>query len=67
MSGQTAASSSPRALSTSRCGRCHGPAMVQHWTLRCTRCSHISQMQVVSDPSQSEPVDWFDGPLGFPK
>jgi hypothetical protein len=70
MSAQTA---SPSVLSTTRCGRCQGPAKVQritpsrtgfeHSTLRCTRCGHIHQMQVVSRPTQSDPHDWFDGPL----
>jgi hypothetical protein len=65
------ASISPSVLSRSRC--CRAPKMVlritpsrtgfEHWTLRCTRCGHINQMQVASNPSQSDPVDWFDGPL----
>jgi len=60
-----------------RCDRCRGATMVQritpsqpgyeHWTLRCTRCGHIHQMQVVSGPSQSEPLDWFDSILYSPK
>jgi hypothetical protein len=32
----------------------------EHWTLRCTSCGHIHQMQVGSGPSQSETLDWFD-------
>jgi transcription elongation factor Elf1 len=73
MSGQTASSSPPQALSSSRCGRCQGPTTVQrviparagfeHWTLRCTRCGHIQEMQVASTLSQSDPVDWFDSDL----
>ena len=35
----------------------------EHWTLRCTRCGHIDQMQVVSNPSPSDQADWFDNPL----
>jgi hypothetical protein len=35
----------------------------EHWTLRCTSCGHIHQMQVVSSPSQSETVDGFDNDL----
>jgi hypothetical protein len=76
MSGDTASPSPTRVLSTVRCGRCQGPAKVQritpsrsgleHWTLRCTRCGHIHQMQVVSKPTQSDPLDWFDGPLATP-
>jgi len=26
----------------------------EHWTLRCTSCGRIDQMQVNTDPSQSE-------------
>jgi transcription elongation factor Elf1 len=72
MPAQTA-SSPPRVLSSSRCGRCQGSTMVQritpsrtgfeHWTLRCTSCGHIHQMQVVSKPSQGDPVEWFDSDL----
>ena len=68
-----AATSPPRVLPSSRCIRCQGPAMVQrltpartgyeHWTLRCTSCGHIHQMQVVSSRSQSETLDWFDNDL----
>jgi len=39
----------------------------EHWTLRCTKCGHIHQMQVVSNPSQSGPIDWFDNNLQPPQ
>jgi RNase P subunit RPR2 len=65
MSAQAAAS--PQVLSNSRCQRCQGPNWVQriaasrsgfeHWTVRCTKCGHIDQMQVVSNGSQSGPLD----------
>jgi DNA replicative helicase MCM subunit Mcm2 (Cdc46/Mcm family) len=32
----------------------------EHRTLRCTKCGHIHQRQVVSSPSPSEPLDCFD-------
>ena len=73
MPGQAASPSPTGVLSISRCGRCQGPTNVQritpsrtgfeHWTLRGTRCGHIHQMQVVSKPTQSDPLDWFDSPL----
>lgn len=63
--------SPPRILSwDSRCDRCQGVTTVrritpsragfEHWKLRCTRCGHIDQRQVVCSRSQSEPFDWFD-------
>ena len=73
MPGQAASPSPTGVLSISRWGRCQGPTNVQriapsrtgfeHWTLRGTRCGHIHQMQVVSKPTQSDPLDWFDSPL----
>jgi hypothetical protein len=39
----------------------------EHWTLRCTSCGHIHQMQVASSPSQSEPLEWFESGLHTPK
>jgi hypothetical protein len=72
MSAQLAPSA-PRVLSSSKCVCCCGVTAVQritpsrpgyeHWTLRCTRCGHIHQMQVASGPSQPDPVDWFDSNL----
>jgi hypothetical protein len=72
MSAQTG-SSPPHALTSFRCSRCQGSTMVQritpsgtgfeHWTMRCTRCGDIYQMQVVSKPPQSDAVDWFDSDL----
>ena len=62
-----------RVLSTSRCSRCYGILAVQRiapsrpgfeqWTLRCTSCGRIQQRQVVSSPSQSEPLDWCEKEL----
>jgi hypothetical protein len=76
MSGQTASSSPSRALPSSRCRRCQGLTKVQritpsqtgfeHWRLRCTRCGLIHQMQVASNPSRSDPVDWFESELYTP-
>jgi RNase P subunit RPR2 len=73
MYGQLASSPARRVLSTSRCGRCLGPNKVQritpsrtgfeHWTLRCTKCGSIHQIQIVRNPSKSDPADWFDSPL----
>jgi RNase P subunit RPR2 len=72
VSAQTALSQA-RVLSNLRCSLCRAPILVQritpsrtgreHWTLRCTKCGHIHQMQVASNPSQSNPVDWFDSAL----
>jgi hypothetical protein len=72
MSAQTA-SPSASLFSGSRCGICRAPTTVQrisplrpgfeHWTLRCTSCGHIHQMQVVSNRAQSDALDWFDSPL----
>ena len=60
-----------------RCQRCSGVTVVQritslalgheHWTLRCKSCGHVHQMQVVSGPSQSGPLDWFERNLGLLK
>jgi transcription elongation factor Elf1 len=72
MSAETGPSP-PHALTSSRCSRCQGSTMVQritpsrtgyqHWTLQCTYCGHIHQMQVVSKPLRSDAVDWFDSDL----
>ena len=67
---QTAFPSPPRVLSSSRCDRCQGVTTVrritpsrvgyEHWTRRCTRCSHIHQEHDVCSPSRPGPLDWFD-------
>ena len=53
-------SSPPRAAQRPRCPRCQARLTVQrtvasrpgfeHWTLRCTKCGHIQEVQVDVDP-----------------
>jgi hypothetical protein len=38
----------------------------EHWTLRCTRCGHIEQAQVSTDPLKSEVLGWTEGELRPP-
>ena len=38
----------------------------EHWTLRCTRCGHIEQTQVSTDPLKSEVLGWTEGELRPP-
>jgi hypothetical protein len=38
----------------------------EHWTLRCTRCRHIDQAQMTTDPLQSEVSGWMTGELRAP-
>jgi uncharacterized Zn finger protein len=71
VSAQTAFSQA--GVLSARCGLCCAPTLVQritpsrtgveHWTLRCTKCGHVHQTEVVSKPPQSDPVDWFDRTL----
>ena len=71
------APSPPRVRSSPPCQRCSGATVVQritasrpgheHWTLRCSSCGNVHQMQVVSSPSRTEPLDWFDSHLYSPK
>jgi hypothetical protein len=35
----------------------------EHWTLRCTRCGRIDQVQLNTDPLKSEAVGWTEGEL----
>ena len=59
-----------------RCLVCQAPMEVQriaaaragfeHWTLRCTSCGRIDQMQVNSDPLQSEVLGWIEGEVKPP-
>jgi hypothetical protein len=73
MSGLTASSSPPCVVSTPPCSRCQSPTKIQRitplrtgfedWLLRCTRCSYIHQMQVVSNPGKSDTTDWFEREL----
>jgi hypothetical protein len=56
----------PRRTTHRRCLVCRSPMKVQritearagfeHWTLRCTRCGRIDQVQVNTDPLKSEAV-----------
>jgi uncharacterized Zn finger protein len=39
----------------------------EHWTLRCTRCGHIHQAQVSTDPMNAGARGWLDGELKPPK
>ena len=56
-----------------RCLLCQAPMEVQriaaaragfeHWTLRCTSCGRIDQMQVDTDPLDSGALGWIEGEL----
>ena len=66
----------PRAVSRPRCPQCQAPALVQratagrsgfeHWTLRCTKCGHIHEAQVRSDPMTREAAGWLSSELRAP-
>jgi len=66
----------PRQIARPRCPRCRAAALVQrsspgrsgfeHWTLRCTKCGHIHEVQVQSDPMRSEANRWVSGQLRAP-
>ena len=68
---------SPRRTTHRRCVVCQSPMAVQrvaearadfeHWTLRCTRCGRIEQVQVNTDPLKSEAVGWTEGELRPPQ
>lgn len=63
-----------RVLSSPRCRQCAGATAVQRitpsypgqeqWTIRCNSCGHVYQIQVASNPSPPEPLDWFERSLG---
>jgi hypothetical protein len=38
----------------------------EHWTLRCTRCGRIDQVQMDTDPLKSEALGWIEGELRPP-
>ena len=38
----------------------------EHWTLRCTRCGHIDQVQMSTDPLKSDASGWMTGELRPP-
>jgi uncharacterized Zn finger protein len=76
MSDQIALSP-PRVRLSPPCQRCSGATVVQritasrpgheHWTLRCSSCGNVHEMQVVSGASQSEQLDWFERDFVSPK
>jgi hypothetical protein len=59
-----------------RCFVCQAPMEVQrvaaaragfeHWTLRCTSCGRIDQIQVNTDPSQPDGLGWIEGKVKPP-
>ena len=65
-----------RRTTSRRCLVCQAPMEVQriaaaragfeHWTLRCTSCGRIDQMQVNTDPLESEVLGWIEGELRPP-
>jgi uncharacterized Zn finger protein len=66
----------PRMIARPRCSQCQASALVQrstagrsgfeHWTLRCTRCGHIDEAQVRTDPMTPEANAWLSGELHAP-
>jgi len=48
-----------------RCPR--GRPGFEHWTLKCTKCGRIHEVQVSADPLKSEAMGWLDGDLKPPK
>jgi hypothetical protein len=68
---------SPRRARRPRCSVCQSRAEIhriakardgfEHWTLRCTKCGHIDQVQVNVDPLKSEASGLFDSELRPPK
>ena len=65
-----------RRTTRSRCLVCQAPMEIQriaaaragfeHWTLRCTSCARIDQMQVNTDPLKFEALGWIEGELRPP-
>ena len=65
-----------RGVARPRCPQCQAPALVQrstagrsgfeHWTLRCTKCGHIHEAQVQSDPMTREATGWLCSELRAP-
>jgi len=39
----------------------------EHWTLRCTRCGHIHEAQVPTDPMNADAGGWLDSELKAPE
>jgi hypothetical protein len=68
---------SPRAAERPRCVKCQSRMEVQritaarsgfeHWTLRCTKCGHIHQAQVPTDPMNTDARGWLHGELKSPE
>ena len=68
---------SPRHTVRPRCPQCQARVAVQHvvpgrpgfehWTLKCTKCGLIHEVQVSADPLKSEAMGWLDGDLKPPK
>jgi uncharacterized Zn finger protein len=66
----------PRAAERPRCLKCQSRMEVQritaarsgfeHWTLRCTRCGHIREAQVSTDPMNMEARGRLDAELKSP-
>jgi Zn ribbon nucleic-acid-binding protein len=66
----------PRMVARPRCRQCQATATVQrwtagrtgfeHWTLRCTKCGHIHEAQVQTDPMTPEAYKWLSGELRAP-
>ena len=38
----------------------------EHWTIRCISCGRFDQMQVSTDPLESEAMGWIEGELRPP-
>lgn len=67
----------PRMVARPRCPQCQAAATVQrstagrtgfeHWTLRCTRCGHIHETQVQTDPMTLEANGWLSSELRAPR
>jgi hypothetical protein len=68
---------SPRTAERPRCLKCQSRMEVQriitarsgfeHWTLRCTRCGHIHEAQVPTDPINTDARGWLNSELKSPK
>ena len=67
----------PRQTTWPRCSVCQSRMEIQriakaragfeHWTLRCTRCGHVDQVQVNVDPLKSEALGWCGSELKPPQ
>jgi hypothetical protein len=60
-----------------QCLQCQAPALVQrstpgrtgfeYWTLRCTKCGRVSEVQIQTDPMRSKTAGWLSGDLQAPR